>query len=121
MASDQKTVDFVLDQLRGAGTLTAKKMFGEYGIYCDDKIVALLSDNELFVKPTDAGRAFATGVEEKPPYPGAKPYLFVQDRLDDREWLTELVRITAGALPKPAPKKTSAAKKASAAKKRGST
>lgn len=106
MASDQKTVDFVLDQIRGAGSVTAKKMFGEYGLYCDDKIVALLSDNQLFVKPTDAGRAFAKGTSESPPYPGAKPYLFVQDRVDDREWLTELVRVTAAALPKPAPKKS---------------
>ena len=48
-------------------------MFGEYGIYCDERIVALLSNIQLFVKPTDAGRAFAKGTEEAPPYPGAKP------------------------------------------------
>jgi TfoX/Sxy family transcriptional regulator of competence genes len=111
MASDQKTADFVLDQLRGAGTMTAKRMFGEYGLYCDDKIVALLSDNQLFVKPTEAGREFAKGTPEAPPYPGAKPYLSVQDRVDDREWLTELVRITAAALPKPAPKKVATKKR----------
>lgn len=115
MASDQKTLDFILDQIRGAGNVTAKKMFGEYGIYCDDKIVALLSDNLLFVKPTNAGRAFAKGVGDAPPYPGAKPYLAVQERIDDREWLTELVRVTAAELPKPAPKKAAASK--SAAKK----
>jgi hypothetical protein len=41
MASRQTTVDFILDQIEGAGTVSAKKMFGEYGIYCDDKMVAL--------------------------------------------------------------------------------
>ena len=111
MASDKKTVDFVLDQLRGAGTVTAKMMFGEYGLYCDERIVALVADNQLFVKPTNAGRAFAAGIEEAPPYPGAKPYLLVQERLDDPEWLTELVRITTASLPKPAPKKKAAGKK----------
>lgn len=111
MASDQGTVDFVLDQLRSAGTVTAKKMFGEYGVYCDERIVALVCDNQLFVKPTDAGRGFAKGIVEAPPYPGAKPHLLVQERLDDREWLTELVRITTAALPMSAPKKKAAAKK----------
>lgn len=31
MATDQKSVDFVLDQIENAGEITAKKMFGEYG------------------------------------------------------------------------------------------
>lgn len=110
MASDQKTVDFLLDQLRGAGTITARKMFGEYTLYCDEKVVALVADNQLFVKPTNAGRAFAPGIPEAPPYPGARLCLLVQEKLDDREWLTALVRITADALPKPAPKKKTVAK-----------
>lgn len=32
MASDQNFVDFVLEQIKNAGEVTAKKMFGEYGI-----------------------------------------------------------------------------------------
>ncbi len=32
MASDQGFVDFILDQIENAGEITAKKMFGEYGI-----------------------------------------------------------------------------------------
>ena len=31
MATDQKFVDFVLDQIENAGEITAKKMFDEYG------------------------------------------------------------------------------------------
>ena len=57
MASDKNQLDFVLDQIRDAGVVTAKRMFGEFGIYCDGKIVALFCDNQLFVKPTDRGRA----------------------------------------------------------------
>jgi DNA transformation protein len=41
MASQQSCVDFILEQIAEAGVVSAKKMFGEYGIYCDEKIVAL--------------------------------------------------------------------------------
>jgi TfoX/Sxy family transcriptional regulator of competence genes len=105
MASDQKFVDFVLDQIQGAGEITAKKMFGEYGIYTDGKIFALICDNKLFVKPTKSGREFIGNVVEAPPYEGAKPSFLIQDKIEDREWLSELVRVSVKELPMPKPKK----------------
>lgn len=57
MASSQGTVDFIVEQTAAAGTVSARKMFGEYGIYCDGRIVALVCDDRLFVKPTPEGRA----------------------------------------------------------------
>lgn len=96
MASQQNTLDFVLDQISSAGSVTAKKMFGEYGIYCDGIIVALLCDDQLFIKPTSAGKNFIGQYEEGFPYPGAKAYLFIAgDKWEDSEWLTELVKRTA--------------------------
>lgn len=86
MTSRQSTVDFILEQISEAGTVSAKKMFGEYGVYCDEKIVALICDDQLFVKPTKAGRAFISNVIEACPYPGAKPYLLISgDMWDDPE------------------------------------
>ncbi|WP_420146002.1 TfoX/Sxy family protein [Sphingobium sp.] len=100
MASDRKTVDFLVDQMAGGGTVSARAMFGEFGIYCDRKMIALICDDHLFVKPTVEGRAFAVGAEEAPPYPGAKPCLLVDaEKWDDREWLAEIVRITSRELP----------------------
>ena len=80
--------------------MTAKRMFGEYGLYCDGTIVALVCEDQLFVKPTDAGRAFiGAAVVEGMAYPGAKPSLLIAgDRWDDRGWLTQLVRLTAAGL-----------------------
>lgn len=111
MASDQKFVDFVLDQIERAGVITAKKMFGEYALYTDVKLFALICDNRLFIKPTDAGRTFIGEVEEAPPYSGAKNYFLIEDNLEDRKWLSELVRISAKELPMPKPKKKVAKKK----------
>jgi len=105
MASDQDFVDFIVDQLEKAGDITSRKMFGEYAIYCDGKVTALVCDNQLFVKPTEAGRSFIGEVVEAPPYPGAKMSFLIEDGFEDRDWISELVRITAKELPEPKPKK----------------
>ncbi|MFC1925476.1 TfoX/Sxy family protein [Chloroflexota bacterium] len=105
MASDKDFVEFVADQIRNAGEITYRKMFGEYAVYCDGKVVALICDNHLFVKPTERGRVFVGDVVESPPYRGAKLHFLIEDQLEDSEWIGELVRITADELPVPKPRK----------------
>ncbi|KVH66437.1 competence protein TfoX [Burkholderia ubonensis] len=106
MASSQSTVDFIVEQMAAAGAVSARKMFGEYGIYCDGKMVALVCDDRLFVKPTPDGKAFLGECEEGPPYPGAKPCFVISgERWDEHEWLSRLIRITAAQLPPPKPRK----------------
>ena len=111
MASTQTTVDFIVEQTAPAGAVTARKMFGEYALYCDGKMVAIVGGDELYVKPTKGGRAHVGDVPEKSPYPGAKPcFLIAGEKWDDAEWLAELIRLTAAELPMPAPKKPKAKK-----------
>jgi TfoX/Sxy family transcriptional regulator of competence genes len=74
MASDLNFVEYVRDQINGAGQISFKKMFGEYAIYCDEKVVALVCDNQLFIKPTAVGRSIIGSVIEAPPYPSAKQH-----------------------------------------------
>ena len=105
MATDKAFVDFVLDQIENAGEITAKKMFGEYGVFSNGKIFALICDNKLFIKPTESGRAFIQDVVQAPPYKGAKPSFLIEDKIEDREWLSELIRISLKELPEPKPKK----------------
>ena len=57
MASKPEFVQHVCDLLESAGMITNRKMFGEYGIYCDGKLFALICDNQLFIKITEAGKA----------------------------------------------------------------
>jgi len=80
-------------------------MFGEYAVYADGKLFGLICDNKLFIKPTEAGRAFIKKPVEAPPYPGAKPSFLIEDQLEDREWISQLVRVTVEELPAPKPKK----------------
>jgi TfoX/Sxy family transcriptional regulator of competence genes len=90
--------------MAAAGQITSRKMFGEYAIYCGKKVVALVCDNQLFVKPTPAGKAILGRPAEAPPYPGAKLYYLIDDRIDDGDWLSRLIAKTAQELPAPKPK-----------------
>lgn len=102
MSSQQRTIDFLTDQMSEAGTITSRKMFGEYALYCDEKVVAFVCDDQLFIKPTEQGKTFIGKYEEKPAYPGSKMYLYISGEYwDDAEWLSELIRVTAAALPLP--------------------
>ncbi len=113
MASELSFVEFVVDQIENAGEITFRKMFGEYALYCDAKVVALICDNQLFVKPTEAGKVFIgiDQVVQAPPYPGAKLYFLIEDQIENRDWLSGLVKLTAKELPKPKPRSKKKKKK----------
>jgi DNA transformation protein len=105
MATSTNTIAFLLDQLCGAGDMSAKKMFGEYCLYLAGKPVGLVCDDQLYLKPTKAGQALLQQVVEGSPYPGAKPHLLITaDQWEEAEWLCDLVRATAKELPLPKPK-----------------
>ena len=102
MATSASTIAYLLEQFADVETVSARKMFGEYALYCDGKVVALVCDDQLFIKITSDGTAFAEGVQEGVPYPGAKPWNLIDgDRWEDRDWLGELIKITAASLPAP--------------------
>lgn len=105
MSTSPETVAFIEDQLGDLAIRTAK-MFGEYGIYCDEKMVGLICDDTLFIKPSDAEEALFALTDAAPPYPGAKPYRRVTvDALENRDWLRHAIQASADAPPPPPPKK----------------
>ena len=115
MASQQAIVDAIVLAASGAGDVSARKMFGDYALYCDGKVAALICDDQLFVKATDAGRQLAGSVKEASPYPGAKPCLLIPKAYwTDGARLSKLIRTSADALPKPKPKPKPKPRKAKA-------
>lgn len=104
MSNDQDFIDFIVDQVQNGCELTYRHMFGGTTLYLNHKVVALICDNQLFVKPTEAGRKYIGTVVEAPPYEGAKNSFLIEDELEDAEWLTELLVITERELPAPRPK-----------------
>ena len=112
MASDPDFVRYVCDQMSGAGDIASRKMFGEYAVYCDAKVVALVCDNQCFVKQLDVARQLLGTAPEAAPYPGAKPHFVIDDLLDDRHALAQLIRAITDALPPPKPKRAKGKKTA---------
>ena len=104
MASHQDFVDYVAEQLREAGAIRSRKMFGEYGLYCDDVFFAVICDDQFFIKVTPQGEAAFPNLPKAPPYEGAKDSFLVED-VENWELMTELTRITSEAL-KSKPQKT---------------
>jgi TfoX/Sxy family transcriptional regulator of competence genes len=104
MATERSFVDYVIEQSGLDGRLTCKRMFGEYGIYIDGKIVAFACDNSLFIKAADATTALTASLPRRPPYPGAKPYPVADELLDDADQLHALLVATAKAMPEPKPR-----------------
>lgn len=106
MATNPLTVETIEGQLATLAGVRTRKMFGEYALYLDDKLVALICDDRLFLKMTEPGLRFIDDPMGEPPYPGAKNYLPVpREKWADAEWMGRLVRETADALPVPKPKK----------------
>jgi TfoX/Sxy family transcriptional regulator of competence genes len=105
MATQAKTVDELLKALAPLQP-QARKMFGEYGLYLDGKIIGSLADDQLFVKVTPVGLSYLDESHLCPAYPGAKPSLRVPDaRWGEGAWLRSFLQATADALPLPPPKK----------------
>jgi TfoX/Sxy family transcriptional regulator of competence genes len=103
MATREATVAHIFDQAGLGARLTSRKMFGEYALYLDGKVVALVCDDELFLKPTAPGKVWLGEVSAAPPYPGAKDHYRLVDELDDPERLRDALLVTAQALPAPKP------------------
>lgn len=104
MASNGDFVDYVAEQLREAGAIRTRKMFGEYGLYCDGVFFGVICDDQLFIKVTPQGESAFPGLPKAPPYEGAKDSFLLED-VEDRELLTALTRITCEALKSQAVKK----------------
>ncbi len=106
MATKRSTVDDLIESLAGAGAAVARPMFGEYGLYLDGKLIGLVCDDKLYLKPTPAGRELAPDAPLGSPYPGAKPHLTLPPAAwADTAALCKLVRATFAALPALKPRK----------------
>lgn len=111
MATDPDFIEYVCEQIRHAGHVTSRRMFGEYAVYVDGRVIGFACDNQLFIKPLPEARTFIGEPKEKPAYPGSKLYFLIDEQLEDSAWMTQLARITAAAAP-PAKEKKAPAKKA---------
>lgn len=111
MSTSPSTIEAILSGLKDDAGVTARKMFGEYGLFLEGKMVALVCDDILYVKPTPSGLACLGDHEQGSPYPGAKPCAIVGEKfLLKRGALRELLVRTCQELPAPKPRSSSKSK-----------
>jgi TfoX/Sxy family transcriptional regulator of competence genes len=79
MATHKQTIEFLLEKLREPKRFSARSMFGEYALYADGKVVALVCDDLLHVKILPASHELEHVCEQGEPYPGAKPHYIVEE------------------------------------------
>jgi TfoX/Sxy family transcriptional regulator of competence genes len=99
MSTLQQTADYIVAQLEPLD-VRVRKMFGEYGLYCDEKVAAFICDDTLFVKILPENEKLAAALPKAPAYPGSKDYYAVPDgKLQDDDWLRRFIQVTADAVP----------------------
>lgn len=98
MATSIDFKDYISDQTNALGYVSFKKMFGEYGVFYKEKMVGVLADNKLYIKPTIEGEKLLTHVVMEKFYEQGKPYFLIEDT-DDRDLLWKLIVTTYDVLP----------------------
>ena len=73
MASSLDYVQYVASQLAGAGVITYKKLFGEYGLWCGGKFFGTVEENQFYVKITEAGHRMLPDAKPTAPHGGRLP------------------------------------------------
>ncbi len=110
MSTQKESIEYILDVLEPKGFFHARAMFGEYALYAQDRVVALVCDDILFVKITDASNELEDICEKAPPYNGARPhYLVEESQISQINHLSEILIDIAKTLPakkKPRAKKS---------------
>ena len=98
MASTHNFVQYVCEQISSAGEIEYKRMFGEFGLYCDEKFFGLVCNNQFYIKKTEGGGRILDDITEEPPYTGAKPHYLI-DFLEEVDIVSKLVCATCAELP----------------------
>lgn len=102
MASSQEYIDFVCSQLKGIGVIRARKMFGDWCIYLDEKPVILACDNQCYVKMHAAIAEIMQDAQVGFPYEGAKPHYILD--IEHRDFARTVISRLAEVLPYPKPR-----------------
>lgn len=57
MARRSEFITYLLEQLAPLGDVRARAMFGGFGIYCGDRMFALVADDAFYIKVDEVNRA----------------------------------------------------------------
>lgn len=79
MSTQRETTEEILSHLKPSGLFRVRAMFGEYALYANDVVVALICDDQLFVKVLPETASLEEDFPKGSPYPGAKEHYLLTD------------------------------------------
>jgi len=100
MSTSKDTIEYILHNLHNAPRFNSRAMFGEYALYADGKVVALVCNDLLYVKILPASQSLEGICETDAPYPGAKPhYVISEEQIRNLTDLPDVLLSLAASLP----------------------
>ena len=67
MVASDSFAEFLREQLTPLGRVTMRRMFGKTGVFCDELMFGMVTDNMLYLRVDDHNRAAFKEVEAFPP------------------------------------------------------
>jgi TfoX/Sxy family transcriptional regulator of competence genes len=94
MSTTKDYVEYILDQTGRAENIRTRAMFGEYALYYNDVVVALICDNCVYVKINEYTTPLLdSNTKTGPAYPGSKDFHILDDDvLEDKELFLKLLK-----------------------------
>lgn len=101
MACSTTFIDFICAQLEGIGAIRARKMFGDWCIYIDEKPAILACDDIAYIKKHPAIEPLMREAECGYPYDGAKEHYILDIEHRDKAVAVLNALLPSLSLPKP--------------------
>ena len=89
MATELEFVEYVCDQINGAGAVRYKKMFGEFMVYVNEKPILLICNDTVYVKILPCLNELCSECDKGFPYKGAKEHYVID--VDNAELLKQTI------------------------------
>ncbi len=79
MATSKEYALFVENQFRGLEGFTLKRMFGEYGMYLQGRVLGFLADEQILLQSTPTAMRLLPEAERRELFPGSKLFIVFPD------------------------------------------
>jgi hypothetical protein len=104
MATSREYALFVENLFRGVDGFSMKRMFGEYGIYLQGRVLGFLCDEQILLQDTPTARKLLPNAERKELFPGSKLFIIFSDE-GNHHLLQSVAQAMWEELPVPKPRK----------------
>lgn len=105
MATSKEMHDYIMENLRRAGSAASGKMMGEYLVYFGDRLAGVICDGTLMLKQTEASLRLLPDAEKAYPYDGSKTLMLVVDDYENTELMRKIIEEMYPQLPEKTKKK----------------